>query len=785
MTIRRVLLILSLIVVLILSAGAAVPNRIARNADNAVTFVKDNVHRFARTEFDQGKVEGAFPMQRITMSFRLSAAQQAELESLLLQHADPNSPNYRNWLTPTEYGKRFGLSDADYSKVTAWLKANGFQIVDAPASRTSITFSGTAAQVEAALHTEIHNYVVNGESHYANATSPAVPAAFADVVLGFQSLNDFKPKPHGIPTRKVNPYFTSEIPPNKKYLTPDDVATIYNVKGLYNAGYTGAGQKIVVVGQSKVNTSDITAFRSAAGLSTTNLPTMVLVPGSTDPGIADIIEASLDLEWTGGIAKDATIIYVYSEKGVFDAMQYAITNNLAPVISISYGGCESTFSQAEALFLRQLAQQANSQGITIIASSGDSGAAGCDYNGGATPVTSATHGLVVNIPASLPEVTAIGGTTFNEGSDTYWNPTNNGSNGSALSYIPEIVWNDTAIAGDLRATGGGVSDFFTKPSWQSGTGVPTDGQRDVPDISFAASREHDPYLICSQGSCVNGFRDANNVYLTAVGGTSAGAPVFAGILALINQKTAGIQGNANSKLYSLAASAPSAFHDITSGNNNVPCTTGTTDCASGGTIGYSAGTGYDLATGLGSIDAYALAAAWTTGAVGPATFVLSADTASVTVNAGSPVNQMVALTPINGFDDPVTWSCSVSSELSTLATCSVTPDASTPYRKAVVTITSTKVTAGLHKSKLSLFFAMMAFPMGVLVLTGKTRRKAGFALLALAIVSIGLLSTGCGGGGTKTTTPLTPIQTGVTGLTVIRATSGTISNTLTLSTTVR
>jgi subtilase family serine protease len=349
---------------------------------------------------------------------------------------------------------------------------------------------------------------------------------------------------------------------------------------------------------------------------------VVLVPGVSDPGVvsADVNEASLDVEWSGAVAKNATIIFVNGgSNGVYNnALPYAIDQNLAPVISLSYGNCEANWSSSSLQQFSVLAQQANTQGITILAASGDSGPADCDYSNSTTVVlTSATHGYAVDFPASLPYVTAMGGTEFNEGAETYWLPAPGTTDvsPSALSYIPEMVWNDTSTTNGLRAGGGGVSMVFAKPSWQVGI-TPNDGFRDVPDLSLNASPYHDAYLVCVQGSCANGYRlPANDPSypngLTVAGGTSAGAPTTAGIVALINQQmnTPKGQGNINPILYSLTTTSPAAFHDIITGNNLVPCTAGSTDCPPGGQIGYTATIGYDLASGLGSYNAFNLVTA--------------------------------------------------------------------------------------------------------------------------------------------------------------------------------
>jgi hypothetical protein len=674
-------------------AQSAGKDRIARAIDDSsrVT-LQGNVRPMFRPENDMGPVEGSFKLENISLTFKLTESQQADLTALLEEQQDPSSPNYHHWLTPEQYADRFGLSQNDINQVKAWLQAQGFQVTQTARSRTWVSFSGTAAQVQAAFQTEIHKFSLNGETYYANATEPSVPSALADVVLGIQALDNYPLKPGSV-VRRVNsslkPDFTSHISGNT-YVAPGDFATIYDVNALYSSGIDGTGQSIAVLGQTDLynNGSDITAFRSASGLPA-NPPTVVLVPGSSDPGVVsgDIVEASLDVEWAGAVAKNATIIFVNGgSNGVLKALQYAIANNTAPVISISYGACEADWGPVNLNTLAQFGQEANAQGQTIVADAGDSGAADCDAP--SSIVTVATHGLAVNVPASFPYVTGMGGTEFNEGSGTYWAAATNGVDvsPSALSYIPEMVWNDTSsplnTQRNLWAGGGGASAYFSKPIWQTGTGVPNDNARDVPDLSLNSSFFHDGSLMCVQGSCVSGFRDSNQD-LIAEGGTSVATPCFAGIVALINQKmnTPNGQGNINPILYSMAASTPAAFHDITTGNNMVPCQAGTTDCPNGGAIGYSAGIGYDQASGLGSIDAFNLVTAWGSSVAGnlPApTLTAPANGAAgvalspafswtaVTGNAGYRI--MIATSPADLPTNPATSTCSACTIVDTTST---------------------------------------------------------------------------------------------------------------------
>jgi uncharacterized protein (TIGR03437 family) len=455
--------------------------------------------------------------------------------------------------------------------------------------RTTIAFSGNVRDVENAFQTEIHNYVVNGETHFSNASEPSLPASIGGFVLAVHGLDDFRMKP-----RTLVPHDTSST---GDHLAPEDVATIFDITPLHSAGITGKSQSIAVVGQTAINMSDIDQFRSYFGLSA-NEPITTLVPNTTSPGVNkdQLPEADLDIEWSGAVAPDAQIYFVYSSDAEI-SLDYVVNNNIAPVISMSYGLCEAMSGNADLTTLNAYAQQASAQGMSWIAASGDDGANDC-YGGSRAP-----SGLSVDAPGSVPGVTAVGGTRLNDGTGAYWNSTNDANHGSALSYIPEVVWNDTVTDGTPSASGGGASAFFAKPSWQTGAGVPADNARDVPDIAMPASADHDGYLVYTGGS------------LQVYGGTSLGAPFIAGVTALLNQylvtngvqKTPGV-GSLDPRLYQLAKSAPNSFHDITSGNNDVPSCSGRTCTPT--QVGFNAGPGYDQATGWGSIDAYNLITAW-------------------------------------------------------------------------------------------------------------------------------------------------------------------------------
>ena len=557
----------------------------------------------AQTANDIGPLDPSTAIQSISLVFKPSEIQQQTIGQLLADQRNPGSPDYHRWLNPFQFADRFGLSPNDYAAITKWLDAQGFSITYAANGRNWLAFSGSAAQAARVFRTTIHRFQVDGRTHFANTTNISVPAALINVIAGVRGLDDFHPQPVAHVKRSLVPEFTA--PSGAHYLAPGDIAAIYDINALYANGITGAGQSIVVAGQTDVYTSDIASFRSLFGLSPT-LPRLVLY--GADPGVSseDLIEADLDLEWSGAAAPNASIIYVYSSD-VFDSVFYAVDQSpvLAPVISLSYGGCENE-NRSVLAELRSVAQQANAEGITWVASAGDSGAAACDSQSS----SQATGGLAVNVPASIPEVTAVGGTDLSENGGTYWGSSNNSNYSSARGYIPEIAWNDTVVVGVLNASGGGTSISYPAPLWQTGAGFLNSGFREVPDLALSASGYHDAYLFCTGGECANGE-------LGVVGGTSAGTPIVAAVVALLNQylTSSGVVsqsglGNINPALYQLAQSTPQAFHDITMGSNVVPCRLGTPNCANG-SFGFYAGAGYDQVTGLGSIDVYNLVTSWT------------------------------------------------------------------------------------------------------------------------------------------------------------------------------
>ena len=674
---RPFLCLFLLIALGISTASAAVQSRITAAVSNSArTVIPNSVHGKAKLANDLGPAPANMKMEAMTLRFNMTDAQTVALDQLLLDQQNPASPRYHQWLTPAQYAAQFGLSNADIAQITSWLTNQGFTITETANSGTFVRFNGTAAQVNAAFATSIHSLTLNGETHFANATDVSVPTAFAGVITGITGLHDFKLKARIRAHAALTPDYTSS---GTHYMVPGDFFTIYNEVPLLTSGITGSGQTIAVMGQVDIKATDVAAFRSASGL-IANAPTIKTYgtdPGSPTcttsncfPNDGDLAESSLDVEWSGAVAPGASLIFVNSTDVINISLTDAIENNLAPIISISYGDCEPSWGITDLNLYNALLKMANSFGITVVAPAGDDGATDCDNS-----VISAVQGLAVDFPASSPYVTGMGGSVFNEGSGSYWSSSQLNLSGgttvpaapySALSYIPESAWSDIS-AGYFGGTGGGPSAFFTKPYWQQGTGVPADASRDVPDLALDASDVHDGLLYCVLNSCSGGFATTISAGDIA-GGTSFATPTFAGILALIEQKTGSRIGNANPTIYALANNATYyaagstyasnskvVFNDVTTGNNNSPCTAGSPYCAGGGSIGYSAGAGYDLATGWGTINANALVNNWSavtpiavTGPLGTNASTTVVSSQSGTVAAGQTVTLIAAVSGTAG-----------------------------------------------------------------------------------------------------------------------------------------
>jgi len=637
--------------------------------DSVRVTLKGNVHPLARARFDLGTVPDSFPATRMVLLLQRSPEREAALQQFLQDAHRPGSPTFHKWLKPDQFGELYGLTDSEMTTVSGWLQEHGFSVSRTNRAKTAIEFSGDAGQVRSAFHTQILAVHKVGVEHYANDIDPQIPAALAPVIAGITPINDFRPKSfiktlgkavYDRASKKFVPDWTFPAGQDALDLAPGDFALQYDLGPLYAAGITGRGITIGLIGASNVDPTAVANYRSFFGLPAS--PLNVVIDG-TDPGENYAVgESYLDVELSGAVAPGATInLYTAADtsvqSGLYLAAQRAVDDDQASILSTSYGLCEQDLGSAGNQFWYSLWEQAAAQGQTSFVSAGDGGPAGCDDFNSRQP---AQYGIAMNGFSSTPWNVSVGGTDFYYSSyngnssaqqtqlETYWDtvptlfPTT-----SLLQPVPEQAWNEpfglnladggvfmpanpTIVAGSGGpsncATGTDASDGtysscsagYPKPSWQTGKGVPNDGVRDLPDVSlFAAAGENDTfYPFCpGEGYCVVTDGDLT---IGIVGGTSASSPAMAGILALIEQKY-GPQGQANYILYPLAAQHPSAFHDITNGSNIVPCQQGSPNCALSTatdntvgyyTLGYYAGPGYDLATGLGSVDANQLFNNW-------------------------------------------------------------------------------------------------------------------------------------------------------------------------------
>jgi hypothetical protein len=744
------------------------------------------VHPLAKAEFDQGVVADSQPMNRMLLVLKRSPYQETALRNLMDEQQTKNSPNYHAWLTPAQFGQQFGVADADVQKVTAWLTQKGFTGIKTSPGSMFIEFNGTAGLVRNAFHTEMHNFMVKGEAHMANVSVPQIPAALAPVVTAVHSLNNFRKKSfmhysqaaaQAKARGMLRPGFTATPctplgSPTCFAVGPADFAKIYNLPPTTGAGaLDGTGQTIALVARSNINLQDIADFRTGFGLPA-NFTTANIILDGPDPGILpfDDAEATLDVEWSGAVAPNAKILLVVSSNalntfadGADLSALYIVENNLAPIVSESFGLCEFESNDS---FDLNMWEQAAAQGITAMVSTGDNGSASCDPDN----FTNASDaGLQISGTASTPFNVAVGGTDFDDATNasTYWASTNSGAGLlSAKSYIPEITWNsgcastatsttlNTVCASidvnptppndpspDLAGGSGGQSNCglvdnsgncqgYPKPVWQqlAGlTGMPQDGVRDIPDVSLYAavnSASDNFYILCLANSALQNGQPCNltglplvngqpNYSFSGVGGTSASSPAFAGIIALVNQnevakgrlKAGEGQGNVNYVLYKLAVAQDSVpgvsacnsslgpaginsactFNDVTKGNNSVPCVgsfpnpsvlglLNTPNCSTqilnavgvlvepsspapftSTTPAWTTTAGYDLATGLGSVNGANLVANWgsiTGNFAGSTTTITAPAAGTVSITHGATVNFTIQVAQNSGTTVP-------------------------------------------------------------------------------------------------------------------------------------
>ena len=583
--------------------------------ESALVTLRGNTRPEANAANDRGRVADGLMLNHMMLQLKRTPAQEAALDQFIDEIHNPKSPLFHHWITAAEFGQRYGVAPASLSAVTNWLQSQGFKVNVVYPNHMVIDFSGSAGQVRRAFHTEIHHLLVKGVPHIANMTDPQIPTGLAPTVAGIVSLHDFRPHPMLAGRR---PKFTTA---SGYYLVvPADLATIYNFNPAFAAGYSGQGQTIVVVEDTDLyTTADWSTFRSVLGLASAypaGSLSQVHPPSSgtnncSDPGInADDAEAAIDVEWASAGAPSAAIEMASCSDtmitfGGFIALQNILNASGTPpaIVSISYGESESLNGATSNLAISNLYQQAVTAGVSVFVSSGDEGAASSDAE---QPY--ALNGITVSAFASTPYNVAVGGTdfadTYQGTNTTYWSSANSSNYGSALSYVPEIPWNDSCgsvLIGDYLgvlptygsnglcnnaddvstygllttasgsggpsgcATGtpstpgvvSGTCAGYAKPSWQSGfIGVQSDGVRDLPDVSlFAANGSWSHYYVVCYSDASNGGTSCSGTPDTwaGYGGTSVSSPIMAAIQSLMNQASGSRAGNPNPTYYSLAA----------------------------------------------------------------------------------------------------------------------------------------------------------------------------------------------------------------------------------------
>ena len=675
--------------------------------ESSLVTLSGNVHPLAAAQYDRGAADLSIPADRMLLVLKRNPQQDTDLQQFLNELHDKNSASYHKWLTPSQYGERFGAAAEDIQVLTIWLEGHGLKVVQVNPARTTIEFSGTVGQLQDTFHTAMHRYIVNGQQHVANASDPKIPAAIAPVVAGLSGLNDFFPSAqHTMPVRAAyekathlaKPEFTTAAGGKTLYVGPSDAATIYDTPNALNANfkgtraYTGTGVTIGVISDANINTADVDTYRSFFGLPA-NTPS-VIIDGANDPGVdtsttGHTQQALMDVEVAGALAPAANVI-LYTAKdtalgsGLNLAMSRALSDNKADILEFGFSACEASLGAGGNALINSLWAEAAVQGVTVAVASGDSGAAGCDVAGSDAV---ALDGLGVNGYASTIYDIAVGGTDYDTLPTTFSQYV--GGNGIALGYIPESPWNNSVALGENEALanntaykdqngatniyggGGGASSCtngasggsscvppsnggsagYAKPQWQwanTNLNIPVDGVRDLPDVSLLAGTGQygASWAVCgndydaagnSIADCTGG---GNTAQIQGIGGTSASASAFAGILALVAQSQGGRLGQADYVLYKLANQTnlySSIFHDIQNGNNSVVCAGGTANCGTNEFLtGYNAGTAFDQASGLGSVDASALITNWSGAIFAPSTTSLA-----ITAADGTPAPSSV------------------------------------------------------------------------------------------------------------------------------------------------
>lgn len=643
---------------------------------------------------DLGPAPSGARLERMLLLLEPSAAQRAALDAELAAQPNSGSPEYRHWLIPSKFADSYANSASDVETVAAWLQAEGFTVAGLPAGRGWIEFSGTVSQVEHAFETSVHSYGIEGATRLALADGISVPAPLGPLVHGLVSLDGVVAEP-AITTPHILQGSAADLlavggSARAEAITPNSMAGLLHIDAVHSAGNIGAGQTIAVAARSNINVQDFAEFRKAFGLEASAVE--VRVDGADPRQNGDEAEAMLEASWTSAAAPGASIVLVPAATtpatdGIDLSLAAIVDGNLAHTAAVGFTACEAAMSEAHRAFYAALFRQGAAQGMAVIVAAGDRGAAAC-HGFGEGAVTS---GFGVNALASTPWNTGVGsvGTKATAGSD---------------SPVDLEAWATGNAAEGAYAGGGGRSSVYAAPTWQplptkdSVAGVASGKYaRLLPDLALPVAAEGGAnrgvaFCLSSARLELNGSKGC---YLVRAGGTSAATAIFAGIAALVAEKN-GAQGNLAPHLYGLSRQA-GYFDDVKQGNTRLPCAAGSRDCDASGTIGFDAVSGYDLATGLGSVNAEKLVKDWATpAATGTGATTVSLDITPAAANSTyNPTAQITfTATVVSQTGGTMPTGTVVFFDKATNANISATPSAVGANAVATLTITSGLVQGG-------------------------------------------------------------------------------------------
>ncbi|RQR35729.1 peptidase S53 [Burkholderia sp. Bp9143] len=516
------------------------------------------------------------PGESVDIVLGLNLRNEAQLDQYLHDLHTPGSPHYKQFLTSAQFAAQYSPTDQQVASVVAHLRKAGFVNVVVAPNRLLVSASGTAATVKSAFRTTLKRFTRNGRSVYANTDAAQVPNAIGGIVgavLGLQNVELMHTgagsTPQGNTSNLTIPAGASAVPHN-----PTEFSSLYGGDGTPTASQTTVG--IISEGDLSQTVSDLNTFAANNGLGTISSSVVQTGPsGSSYTDTSGTVEWNLDSQSIVGAAGGSVKQVVFytapsmTLTAITAAYNKAVSDNVAKVINVSLGVCESSaYSTGSQATDDTIFKQAVAQGQTFSVSAGDHGAYECASG---TPSRST---YTVSEPATSPYVIAVGGTTLFTSTSTN-------------AYNSEVVWNDPSWQpGTVWATGGGYSKYEAAPSWQSST-LTGSTKRALPDVGFDADLRTGAILV------VNGQTSDTlwgSGYLNNEGGTSLAAPIFTGIWARLQSANNNALGFPASSIYKYFPSNAALLHDVTSGNNG------------SGTYGYKAKAGWDATTGFGSVN---------------------------------------------------------------------------------------------------------------------------------------------------------------------------------------